>query len=112
MADDQSTVGNPARSPKDEKERVSPQVKATNGHTKPGTKSFEVLDKQVKATKDGSGVGDMTVDKLLDFLRTHAVEVVKAVKSEKYTSQPVCRIMIPKGEKEKFRLQEVPTALN
>lgn len=50
--------------------------------------------------------------KLLDFLRTHAVEVVKAVKSEKYTSQPVCRIMIPKGEKEKFRLQEVPTALN
>ena len=43
--------------------------------------------KQGKANKGGSGVDGMTVDDLLDYLRTHAVEIVESVKAEKYTPE-------------------------
>lgn len=40
--------------------------------------------KQVKANKGGQGVDGMTVDDLLDYLRTHVVEIVESVKAGKY----------------------------
>ena len=66
--------------------------------------------KQVKANKGGPGVDGMTVDELLEHLRTHASEIVQAVKAGKYTPQPVRRVMIPKEEKGKFRPLGIPTA--
>lgn len=66
--------------------------------------------KQVKANKGGPGVDGMTVDKLSDYLRTHAAEIVETVKAGKYIPQPVRRVMIPKEEKGKFRPLGIPTA--
>lgn len=66
--------------------------------------------KQVKANKGGPGVDGMTVDKLSDYLRTHAGEIVETVKAGKYIPQPVRRVMIPKEEKGKFRPLGIPTA--
>lgn len=68
--------------------------------------------KQVKENKGGAGVDGMTVDKLLDHLRTHAVEIVEAVKAGRYTPQPVRRVMIPKEEKGKYRPLGIPTAVD
>lgn len=66
--------------------------------------------KQVKANKGGPGVDGMTVDKLSDYLRTHAAEIVETVKAGKYIPQSVRRVMIPKEEKGKFRPLGIPTA--
>lgn len=68
--------------------------------------------KQVKANKGGPGVDGMSVDDLLDYLRTHAVEIVESVKAGKYNPQPVRRVMIPKEEKGKFRPLGIPTAVD
>lgn len=54
----------------------------------------------------------MTVEELLDYLRTHVVEIVETVKAGKYKPQPVRRVMIPKEEKGKFRPLGIPTEVD
>lgn len=68
--------------------------------------------KKVKGNRGSGGIDGMQVDELLPYLRKHQRELVEQLRSGKYKPNPVRRVEIPKGEKDKFRKLGVPTVVD
>lgn len=66
----------------------------------------------VKANKGVGGVGRMSVDELLSYLKENKDTLLSELWLGKYKSQPVHRVEIPKEEKGKVRKLGLPTVVD
>jgi RNA-directed DNA polymerase len=67
--------------------------------------------KRVKENKGSHGVDEMTVDKLLPFLKQNGAQIKQSILEGTYRPKPVRRVEIPKPDG-KVRLLGIPTVLD
>lgn len=68
--------------------------------------------KKVKSNKGTGGVGGMSADERLGFLKDNRKHLIQQIKDGKYQSNPVRRGEIPKETKGEFRKLGVPTIVD
>jgi RNA-directed DNA polymerase len=68
--------------------------------------------KKVKSNKGAGGIDGMEVDKLRQYLKENAQQLIQAIKDGKYRPNPVRRVEIPKEEKGKVRKLGIPTVVD
>lgn len=67
--------------------------------------------KRVKANKGAGGVGGMTVNEALPWLKEHRNELLESIRNGKYKPSPVRRVEIPKDNGEMRKLG-IPTVID
>lgn len=67
--------------------------------------------KRVKANKGASGIDDMTVDELLQYLKENGVQIKEDIRNVKYNPKAVRRVEIPKADGSKRKLG-IPTVVD
>ena len=67
--------------------------------------------KRVKANKGASGIDDMTVDELLQYLKENGVQIKEDIRNGKYNPKAVRRVEIPKADGSKRKLG-IPTVVD
>lgn len=67
--------------------------------------------KRVKANKGASGIDDMPVDELLQYLKENGEQIKEAIRKGKYNPKAVRRVEIPKADGSKRKLG-IPTVVD
>lgn len=67
--------------------------------------------KRVKANKGASGIDNMTVDELLQYLKENGNQIKEAIRKGKYNPKAVRRVEIPKADGSKRKLG-IPTVVD
>lgn len=67
--------------------------------------------KRVKANKGASGIDDMTVDELLQYLKENGEQIKEDIRNGKYNPKAVRRVEIPKADGSKRKLG-IPTVVD
>ena len=67
--------------------------------------------KRVKANKGASGIDDMTVDELLQYLKENGEQIKENIRKGKYNPKAVRRVEIPKADGSKRKLG-IPTVVD
>lgn len=67
--------------------------------------------KRVKANKGASGIDNMTVDELLQYLKENGEQIKESVRNGEYNPKAVRRVEIPKADGNKRRLG-IPTVVD
>ena len=67
--------------------------------------------KRVKANKGASGVDNMTVDELLQYLKENGEQIKESIREGKYNPKAVRRVEIPKTDGSKRKLG-IPTVVD
>jgi group II intron reverse transcriptase/maturase len=67
--------------------------------------------KRVKANKGASGIDDMTVDELLQYLKENGEQIKEDIRNGKYNPKAVRRVEIPKTDGSKRKLG-IPTVVD
>lgn len=67
--------------------------------------------KRVKANKGASGIDDMTVDELLQYLKDNGEQIKEDIRNGKYNPKAVRRVEIPKADGSKRKLG-IPTVVD
>lgn len=67
--------------------------------------------KKVVANKGASGVDEIKVEELKDYIKTNRTDIVNSIKNRRYFPKPVKRVYIPKSNGKKRPLG-IPTALD
>ena len=67
--------------------------------------------KRVKANKGASGIDDMTVDELLQYLKENGEQIKESIREGKYNPKAVRRVEIPKADGSKRKLG-IPTVVD
>ena len=67
--------------------------------------------KRVKANKGASGIDDMTVDELLQYLKENGEQIKESIRNGKYNPKAVRRVEIPKADGSKRKLG-IPTVVD
>ncbi len=67
--------------------------------------------KKVKANKGASGIDDMTVDELLQYLKENGEQIKKDIRNGNYNPKAVRRVEIPKADGSKRKLG-IPTVVD
>ena len=67
--------------------------------------------KRVKANKGASGIDDMQVDELLQYLKENGEQIKEDIRKGGYNPTPVRRVEIPKADKSKRKLG-IPTVVD
>lgn len=67
--------------------------------------------KRVKANKGASGIDDMTVDELLQYLKENGEQIKKDIREGRYNPKAVRRVEIPKTDGSKRKLG-IPTVVD
>ena len=73
--------------------------------------NMNVAFKRVKANKGASGIDNMTVDELLQYLKENGEQIKKSIREGKYNPKAVRRVEIPKADGSKRKLG-IPTAVD
>ena len=67
--------------------------------------------KRVKANKGASGIDNMTVDELLQYLKENGEQIKESIRNGKYNPKAVRRVEIPKADGSKRKLG-IPTVVD
>ena len=67
--------------------------------------------KRVKANKGASGIDNMTVDELLQYLKENGEQIKESIREGKYNPKAVRRVEIPKADGSKRKLG-IPTVVD
>ena len=67
--------------------------------------------KKVVRNKGASGIDGITVEELVDYIKSNKDNIVNSIRNRKYFSKPVRRVYIPKSNG-KMRPLGIPTALD
>lgn len=73
--------------------------------------NMNIAFKRVKANKGASGIDDMTVDELLQYLKENGEQIKKDIREGRYNPKAVRRVEIPKTDGSKRKLG-IPTVVD